>query len=121
MLWIEVHSKGHVHLRDSKTGGDGDGSSASSGPLPAVLSEGEMLHYNALLSLPFVFLIASATGELSGARGAAAAAAAKASALSLAVALAGCAGGGFLLNYSMMLCTSTNSALTTTVVGVLKV
>lgn len=84
------------------------------------LSEGEMLHYNSLLSLPIIFLIALLTGELAKAPSAAALAAAQTSPLTLAAALAGCAGGGLLLNYATMLCTSTNSALTTTVVGVLK-
>jgi solute carrier family 35 len=84
------------------------------------LSEGEMMQYNSLLSLPVIFLIALATGELSAAPQAAAKAAAETSAMTLAVALLGCAGGGLLLNYATMLCTSTNSALTTTVVGVLK-
>jgi solute carrier family 35 protein len=84
------------------------------------LSEGEMLHYNSLLSLPVIFLISLLTGELAQAPSAAAAAVAKTSAFTLAVALGGCAGGGLLLNYATMLCTSTNSALTTTVVGVLK-
>lgn len=79
-----------------------------------------MLHYNSLLSLPVIFLIALLTGELSKAPSAAAAAIEQTSAFTLALALGGCAGGGLLLNYATMLCTSTNSALTTTVVGVLK-
>jgi solute carrier family 35 protein len=136
MLAIEVRSRGHARPppRGDADGGDasgdaeaGGGKAAAAAPppqqqqQPVALSEGEMLHYNALLNLPFVLAICAATGELSGARSAAAAAVAKASAFELVLALLGCAGGGFVLNWSMMLCTSVNSALTTTIVGVLKV
>jgi solute carrier family 35 protein len=111
-----------------KGGGSSDATSSSSSrrqgmyyqPNTHPLTEGEMLHYNSLLSLPAILLIALATGELSAAPRAAAEAVARSSTLTLAVALLGCAGGGLLLNYATMLCTSTNSALTTTVVGVLK-
>lgn len=77
-----------------------------------------MLFYNAILSLPFLMLAAVLSGEYSiFFRLYTSAAAASAS---FPVLLATCAILGTLLNLSLFLCTINNSALTTTIVGVLK-
>jgi len=77
----------------------------------------ELLAYNALLSTPIVFALTSATGEL-------ASAVTRLGTLSEGAGFVTCFVGalsmGMLLNYSQFLCTMKNSALTTTVVGVLK-
>eukprot|EP00898_Chlorokybus_atmophyticus_P005077 jgi/Chlat1/5570/Chrsp369S05364 len=80
------------------------------------ISSSTLLAYNALLSIPPLFVIAAATGELSTAI----------TALRLPhsvgfwFALIMTVAGGMLLNYALFLCTLLNSALTTTIVGVLK-
>lgn len=78
---------------------------------------GSIMVYNALISTPPLFLVVSATGELG-------------SGIERLGAMSGDLGfiatfvtallAGMLLNYALFLCTLTNSALTTTVVGVLK-
>ena len=78
----------------------------------------EMLFYNAILSLPFLMLSVFITGEhrqafpmLASAAGASA---------SFPVLMVLCSVLGTLLNLSLFLCTINNSALTTTIVGVMK-
>ena len=82
------------------------------------IGSAELLLYNSVLSLPFLLIVATATGEL-GQIGEAYRAAIAASA-SFPLLLVLCSVMGCLLNYSIFLCTMNNSALTTTIVGVLK-
>lgn len=84
------------------------------------ISTSEMLYYNALSSLPFLLLVVAATGEAGQLPGAYAAAVGRSGAATLWGTLAACSLMGCLLNYSLFLCTVNNSALTTTIVGVLK-
>jgi len=83
------------------------------------LSSWEMLLYNSLLSAPLLLFFTAATGELGHAAGALRAAAASGQYRFLATfgaaLVLGC-----LLNFAIFLCTRVNSALTTTIVGVLK-
>ncbi|CAL9054069.1 unnamed protein product [Musa banksii] len=81
------------------------------------LSSVEIMFYNSLLSLPFLLFLIIATGEfphsvavLSG----------KAYSFAFLVILVISLIMGIVLNYTMFLCTIVNSALTTTIVGVLK-
>eukprot|EP00192_Tetraselmis_astigmatica_P013005 CAMPEP_0117661564 /NCGR_PEP_ID=MMETSP0804-20121206/7604_1 /TAXON_ID=1074897 /ORGANISM="Tetraselmis astigmatica, Strain CCMP880" /LENGTH=385 /DNA_ID=CAMNT_0005468439 /DNA_START=1318 /DNA_END=2475 /DNA_ORIENTATION=- len=78
----------------------------------------EMLFYNALLSLPFLLLAVVISGEYTAAGPLLSAAVG--SSPSFLVLLAMCSMLGTLLNLSLFLCTINNSALTTTVVGVMK-
>ena len=77
----------------------------------------ELLQYNAYLSIPFLALVTSATGELTGGVPLLRTLMFDVSfvVLFMTGAVMGC-----LLNFSLFLCTITNSALTTTIVGVLK-
>ncbi|WOK94051.1 UDP-sugar transporter [Canna indica] len=81
------------------------------------LSSIEIMFYNALLSIPFLLLLIIATGEfphsvavLSG----------KAYSFAFLVILVLSLVMAIILNFTMFLCTIVNSALTTTIVGVLK-
>lgn len=79
----------------------------------------ELITYNALLSAPVLALVTVATGELrDGARRVAEFASEGDAGFGATFAAALFAGA--LLNYALFLCTMTNSALATTVVGVLK-
>lgn len=88
------------------------------GRAKAGLSSWELLLYNSLLSAPILTLLCLANGEanralrilptrLAGETG-------------FAASFLGCIALGCLLNYAIFLCTRLNSALTTTIVGVLK-
>ena len=84
-------------------------------------STAELLNYNAILSLPFLLVLTLATGELGrlpAAMGPSVEGAGGAGPFLLLVGL--CAGLGVALNYALFFCTVYNSALTTTVVGVMK-
>ena len=81
------------------------------------MSSIEIMVYNAMLSLPPLFLVVLATGELGSGMERLSAMSGDVGFVSVfALALLA----GMLLNYALFLCTLTNSALTTTVVGVLK-
>eukprot|EP01062_Namystynia_karyoxenos_P035915 TRINITY_DN26199_c0_g1_i1.p1 TRINITY_DN26199_c0_g1~~TRINITY_DN26199_c0_g1_i1.p1 ORF type:complete len:364 (+),score=78.67 TRINITY_DN26199_c0_g1_i1:94-1092(+) len=82
------------------------------------MSSTELLLFNSALSTPFLLLISLATGELRAAIPLLAAGGVDSAGLGVMVVLAAAMGG--LLNYSLFLCTMLNSALTTTVVGVMK-
>ncbi|KAL8101782.1 UDP-galactose/UDP-glucose transporter 7 [Apium graveolens] len=81
------------------------------------LSSIEIMFYNSLLSLPFLILIIITTGEFPNSL---ALLFAKSSTFSFLVILVLSLVMGIVLNYTMFLCTIVNSALTTTIVGVLK-
>ncbi|BDA44780.1 UDP-N-acetylglucosamine/UDP-glucose/GDP-mannose transporter [Coccomyxa sp. Obi] len=80
----------------------------------------ELLYYNALLSLPFLIVVVLATGEASEIAPAMATAEMQMGVIPLIVLFLVFSLFGMLLNWSMFLCTMSNSALTTTIVGVLK-
>ncbi|GLC35856.1 hypothetical protein PLESTB_000512900 [Pleodorina starrii] len=80
----------------------------------------EMLYYNAITSVPFLLLVVAGTGEAAQLQKAYLAAIAVHGPASLWFTLISCSLMGCLLNYSMFLCTVNNSALTTTIVGVIK-
>ncbi|MEW5311225.1 MAG: hypothetical protein WDW38_002958 [Sanguina aurantia] len=81
----------------------------------------ELLYYNSITSLPLLIPIAYMAGELPVLSGAWAAAIISSGSVWLAAAtIASCSLMGMLLNYALFLCTQSNSALTTTIVGVLK-
>lgn len=77
----------------------------------------DLLNYNALLSAPPLLVVVILDGELAPAVGKLRAGAAR---VDFTVLLIASLTAGMLLNYSIFLCTKSNSALTTTVVGVLK-
>ncbi|KAL3498251.1 hypothetical protein ACH5RR_040983 [Cinchona calisaya] len=79
------------------------------------LSSIEILLYNSLLSLPFLLFLIIATGEFPSSLSLIFA---KSTSLLVLVLLSLVM--GIVLNYTMFLCTIVNSALTTTIVGVLK-
>jgi solute carrier family 35 protein len=79
----------------------------------------ELMTYNALLSAPLLLLATFATGELSAGVARVTRGVAESDGGFLAT-FASALFAGALLNFSLFLCTLANSALTTTVVGVLK-
>jgi len=85
------------------------------------MGSSELLLYSAILSAPILGLLSLATGEAAQAVALAQAAlATPADTYSLVWLLLASSFCGCLLNYSLFLCTVANSALTTTIVGVLK-
>ncbi|KAK4422394.1 UDP-galactose/UDP-glucose transporter 7 [Sesamum alatum] len=76
------------------------------------LSSVEIMFYNSVLSLPFLLFLIVFTGEFPNSM--------SSSSLSFSVILFLSLVMGIVLNYTMFLCTIVNSALTTTIVGVLK-
>ncbi|KAG2450812.1 hypothetical protein HYH02_004647 [Chlamydomonas schloesseri] len=84
------------------------------------VSTSEMLYYNAITSLPFLLLVTAATGEAAALPAAYAAAVATHGPVALWATLVSCSLFGCLLNFALFLCTVNNSALTTTIVGVIK-
>ncbi|KAH9304328.1 hypothetical protein KI387_008732, partial [Taxus chinensis] len=81
------------------------------------LSSVEIMFYNAILSLPFLVCLIITTGEISLATSLLLE---KAKSITFLVVLILSLVMGIVLNFTMFLCTAVNSALTTTIVGVLK-
>lgn len=81
------------------------------------LSSIEIMFYNSFLSLPFLLSLIIITGEFPNS---VSVLFAKSSSLSFLIILLLSLVMGILLNFTMFLCTIVNSALTTTIVGVLK-
>ncbi|XP_008779598.2 UDP-galactose/UDP-glucose transporter 7 [Phoenix dactylifera] len=81
------------------------------------LSSVELMFYNGLISLPFLLFLIIATGEIPHSLSIVYD---KASSLTFLIILILSLVMGIALNYTMFLCTVVNSALTTTIVGVLK-
>ncbi|KAF5826064.1 hypothetical protein DUNSADRAFT_4992 [Dunaliella salina] len=86
----------------------------------APVSSQEMLYYNCLTSLPLLMLLVWADGEAASLPGAYATGIETHGAFWLWTAMLSCSFMGCLLNYALFWCTTTNTALTTTIVGVLK-
>jgi solute carrier family 35 protein len=83
-------------------------------------STSELLWYNALTALPLLSVITAAHGDVFQVSALAAKGLAARGSLYFFTMVIGAATLGCLLNYSMFLCTMYNSALTTTIVGVLR-
>ncbi|TVU12251.1 hypothetical protein EJB05_45886 [Eragrostis curvula] len=81
------------------------------------LSSVDLMFYNSLLSLPFLFFLIIATGEFPHSLSVLSE---KTVSLSFSVILLVSLVMGIVLNFTMFWCTIVNSALTTTIVGVLK-
>uniref|UniRef100_A0ACD5ZKL7 Uncharacterized protein n=1 Tax=Avena sativa TaxID=4498 RepID=A0ACD5ZKL7_AVESA len=81
------------------------------------LSSMELMFYNSILSIPFLFFIIIATGEFPHSL---VVLSEKTASVSFTVILLISLVMGIVLNYTMFWCTLVNSALTTTIVGVLK-
>ncbi|CAN6178996.1 unnamed protein product [Urochloa humidicola] len=81
------------------------------------LSSVDLMFYNSILSLPFLFFLIIATGEFPHSL---AVLSAKTASMSFSVILVISLVMGIVLNFTMFWCTIVNSALTTTIVGVLK-
>ncbi|KAG8381970.1 hypothetical protein BUALT_Bualt05G0027900 [Buddleja alternifolia] len=81
------------------------------------LSSVEIMYYNSFLSLPFLLFLIVATGEFPASMSMLFA---KSISQSFLMVLLLSLVMGIVLNYTMFLCTIVNSALTTTIVGVLK-
>nr|DAD27610.1 TPA_asm: hypothetical protein HUJ06_029078 [Nelumbo nucifera] len=81
------------------------------------LSSVELMFYNGFLSFPFLFFLIIATGEFPNSLSLLFA---KANSFSFLAMLILSLVMGIVLNFTMFLCTIVNSALTTTIVGVLK-
>ncbi|KAL6606042.1 hypothetical protein ACP70R_041695 [Stipagrostis hirtigluma subsp. patula] len=81
------------------------------------LSSVDLMFYNSLLSIPFLFFLIIATGEFPHSLSVLSA---KTASLSFSVVLVMSLVMGIVLNFTMFWCTIVNSALTTTIVGVLK-
>eukprot|EP00879_Flechtneria_rotunda_P017465 GHRR01018305.1.p1 GENE.GHRR01018305.1~~GHRR01018305.1.p1 ORF type:complete len:261 (+),score=51.42 GHRR01018305.1:126-908(+) len=86
----------------------------------AALSTSELLWYNALTSLPMLTLITAANGDFHIVAAAAATGMSMNGPLYFYFMVIAAATMGCLLNYSMFLCILHNSALSTTIVGVLR-
>ena len=84
------------------------------------ITTSELLAYNAALSLPFISAVVTLSGEGFDAVPAMAQAMTSGGTFNTLALLAVCSLSGVALNFSMFLCTSLNSALTTTIVGTLK-
>lgn len=97
-------------------------------PLPLLLLQGdsgasstsELLWYNALTALPLLSIVTAANGDFTKIGASAAKGLTAHGSLYFYFMVAGAATIGCLLNYSMFLCTMYTSALTTTIVGVLR-
>ena len=84
------------------------------------MTTSELLIYNAVLSLPFILAVTVLTGEAFEGIAALRTEIYNTGALNVSMLLLICSISGVALNFSMFLCTSLNSALTTTIVGTLK-
>lgn len=80
----------------------------------------ELLYYNAITSLPGLLVIFTFTGESKVLAGSSYAGIAELGFFGFTFLVFLCSIMGVLLNYSLFLCTMHNTALTTTIVGVLK-
>lgn len=79
-----------------------------------------LLYYTAITSLPFLLVVSYSLGEIDQMVNVFNSAAAQNGPLITLFVISLCACGGVLLNFSMFLCTISNTALTTTVAGVLR-
>jgi len=84
------------------------------------VSTSELMVYNALWSVPCLLAVVLVSGDGERLGPVVAACSQKMGGLVFLAMLVGCGMFGLLLNFSQFLCTLNNSALTTTVVGVMK-